>query len=275
MTKKLRMAGFLVALMVLLSSCSRLEFAYEYGDWFAARRVASYLDLDRAQRHDFRSGLQAYRDFHRVERLPELVSLLEDLEALLADPAPGRDDVAASVYVGEAVLAGAVADLIPLAATTLSGLSPAQIAHLEQQLADGRRAFAEDVAPDRGDRLQERVERWTGPLSDAQTEQLRACHARAPDVTSEWLDWRAEQDGQLVGLLREQSHPEPIAEFLHAWWLDANARPEPLRQARARTREVWLDCAPALLASLSDEQRRSAHSSLSGYREDFLSLAAR
>ena len=271
----LRAVGLLITSVLVLSACSRLEFAYEYGDWFAARRVASYLDLDRDQRRDVRADLQAYRDFHRAERLPELVSLMGDADSLLDHPAPSRDTLEASFQAGEGLLRATVEDLVPFAAGTLRGLSPAQISHLEQQLADGRREYAEDIAPQGASRVIDRVESWTGDLSTAQQEQFEACHGRLPDVTDQWLEWRARRDRQFVTLLRGDPAPEQIEAFLREWWLDADARPEPLRQARTESRAVWLDCTHGLLAGLSDQQRNTIRDRLRGYRDDFSTLAAR
>ena len=271
----LRLFGLLITVALTLSACSRLEFAYEYGDWFAARRVASYLDLEGHQRRDVRADFQDYRDFHRTERLPELVALLDDAESLLDSPAPGRDEVESRFQAGEALLRATVDDLIPLAAATLRTLSPAQIKHLEQQLADGRTEYAEDIAPEGASRAMDRVEAWTGDLSEAQQEQFKACHGRLPDVTDQWLEWRARRDDQFVTLLRGDSAPEQIETFLREWWLDADARPELLQRARAESRAVWIDCTHGLLAGLNDQQRSSVRDRLRGYRDDFSTLAAR
>ncbi len=271
----LRPVVLLITLMLTLSACSRLEFAYEYGDWFAARRVASYLDLDRDQRRDVRMDLQAYRDFHRAERLPELVALMDDAESLLDDPEASRDELEASFDAGEVLLRAKVEDLIPFAAATLRSLSPAQIAHLEQQLADGRTEYAEEIAPAGASRVIERVESWTGDLSAGQRERFAACHGRLPDVADQWLQWRARRDQQFVSLLGGDPSPAEVETFLREWWLDAESRPEPLRRARTDSREVWLDCAHGLLAGLSDRQRSSIRGRLQGYRDDFSALAAR
>lgn len=271
----LRLVGLLFALALTLSACNRLEFAYEYGDWFAARRVASYLDLDGGQRRDVRADFQAYRDFHRAERLPELVAFLGHADSLLDHPTPERGEVDARFRAGEALLRATVEDLIPMAAGTLSKLSAAQVEHLERQLVEGRTEYAEEIAPEGASRAVERIEAWTGDLSDAQKEQFKACHGRLPDVTGQWLEWRASRDDQFVTLLRGDPAPEEIGTFLRDWWLDADARPERLQQARTESREVWIDCAHGLLAELSDQQRSSIRERLHGYRDDFSTLAAR
>lgn len=271
----LRAVGLLITLVLLLSACSRLEFAYEYGDWFAARRVASYLDLDRDQRRDVRADLQAYRDFHRTERLPEVVALMDGAESLLDNPPPSRDELETRFHAGEVLLRDTVEDLIPFAAATLRRLSPAQIAHLEQQLADGRTEYAEDIALQGASRVIDRVESWTGDLSAAQQEQFETCHGRLPDVTDQWLEWRARRDQEFVTLLRGDPAPERIETFLREWWLEAEARPEPLRQARTESRAVWLDCTHGLLAGLHDQQRSNVRDRLRGYRDNFSTLAGR
>ena len=264
-----------IAVALLLTACSRVEFAYEYGDWFAARGIASYLDLDRAQRQDVRGKLQAYRSVHRETRLPTMVVLMDDTSTLLKDENPDPDTVRAHFDRGMDLLTGTVEDVIPMAADTLRSLTPAQIDHLETQLADGRREYAEDIAPNSAERLTERVEQWVGDLSIAQRVELGACDARTPDVTDQWLQWREQRDDELTALLRSGATQGELETFLREWWLDSDARPEALQQARARTRDIWLGCTRSLLAGLSSEQRDHARNRLQGYRDDFQTLASR
>jgi len=265
----------LLAVVFLLSACSRVELAYEHGDWLAARSIAGYLDLDRGQRQDVRGNLQEYREFHRQARVPDMLTLIDQTMVLVAEENPGAARIQARFDAAEALVMETVGDLIPRAAGILLGLSRDQLDQLEEKLAQGRREYVEEIAPKRADNNIERLEAWTGDLNAGQRDYLLACDARLPDVTDAWLEWREHNDARFLELLRSGADPSELEAFLHGWFLDVNVRGEPLRQARASSRDVWLECAERFLADMTPSQRSRARGRLQGYRQDFSSIASK
>lgn len=270
----LRPAVLIVFLVAGLVACSRVELVYENADWLAARQIAGYLDLDRTQRLAVRDALQDYREFHRRERLPQLVAFLDLTDAVLDAESVDRERLATVFDDGERLLTNTAEDLIPMAAETLRGLSAGQIEALEKTLAEGREDYAEEVLPERAQRNIERIENWTGHLGRGQRAHLENCDARLPDVTEEWLQWRERRDREFIALLGAADSKSEIEEFLRDWWLNPEARSRSLRQARETSRQVWLECSETLLATLTPAQTAQIRSRLQGYRGNFATLAA-
>lgn len=272
---RLRSALPVFLLSLLLAACSRLELVYENADWLAARQIAAYLDLDRDQRQQVREALQAYRDVHRRERLPDLIAWLESADPVL-DAGDSQPVAMARLFDdGEALLREIAADLIPPAAEVLRSLTAGQRQHLAEQLASGRQEYAEERMPERAERTIERIEGWTGLLGAGQREHLRRCDARLPDVTEDWLAWREQRDAELIALLEREPSQRAVEAFLADWWLNEAARGETLQAARLQSRRVWQECSTTLLATLTPAQRESLRDRMQRYRGNFINLASR
>lgn len=262
-------------LAFLLTACSRVELIYENADWLGARQIANYLDLDRDQRGLLREELQAYREFHRVERLPDMVDWLDQLEKTLVQQQPSDEIVATLFDHGEALLRRKAADLIPLTASTLRSLDSAQRINLAEQLAEGRDEYGEEREPERAERTVQRIEGWTGSLGTGQRAHLESCDQRMPDVTADWLSWRAAREQALLTLLETAPEQEAVEHFLHDWWLNDDARGTVLVSARKESRAVWQECSRTLFGTLTPAQRDAVQSQLERYRGNFTNLAAR
>lgn len=264
----------MLVVALVVAACSRVELAYEYGDRFASGRIANFLDLDRAQRGEVRTRLQAYREFHREYRLPALVAYLERSANLVEADATPAEALAEHLDDGWSLLEETAVDVVPMAVDILLALTPAQIDHLEAQLAEGREDFAESRRDPDADRAVERVEAWTGRLSAPQRALLRSCEARIPDETDAWLEWRAGRDEQFIDMLRNGVARDRLEAFVKAWWTDMGVRSAQVRRASRISREVWPECGAELLAGLSSQQRERALQRLDRYGSDFSSLVA-
>lgn len=256
---------FIGVLCIVLAACSRVELAYHNADWWLARQVAGYLDLERDQRGLLRNDLAAYREYHQQARMPEILSFLESVDALIANPVPSERAVAVRFDEAEALIRASASDALPWAVNTLRRLSASQIDGFEASLAEGRQTYVEEIAPERPERLEERLQDWLGKVHPAQAELLMQCAERTPDVRDEWLRWRSQMDNRLVAALRSERDKGAIASLLYEWWLDDQARGAALVNAREQTRLVWLECTHALLLTLDTNQRDAARSRLARY----------
>ena len=264
----------MLVVALVVAACSRVELAYEYGDRFASGRIANFLDLDRAQRGEVRTRLQAYREFHREHRLPTLVAYLErSADLVQADTMPA-DALAQHLDDGWSLLEETAGDVAPMAVDILLALAPAQIDYLEAQLAEGRENFAQSRRDPDADRAVERVEAWTGRRSAQQRALLRSCEARIPDETDAWLEWRAGRDEQFIDMLRNGVARGRLETFVKAWWTDMDVRSTPVRRASRISREVWPECGAELLAGLTSQQRERVLQRLDRYGSDFSALVA-
>lgn len=254
-----------IVLWFALVGCSRVELAYDNADWWLARQVAGYLDLERDQRGMLRDDLAAYRQFHQQTRMPTILAFLESVDALLEMPAPSRVDVAQRFDAAEALIRAGAADAMPLAVKTLQRLDSSQIDSLEESLAEGRQTYVEDIAPAQSERLEDRLDDWFGEVKPGQAELIMRCSDDTPDVREPWLAWRTEIDERLVAALRSDAGDTAIEDLLYEWWLDDRARGEALFAARQQTRRIWLECTHQLLLTLDARQRDAVQRRLGRY----------
>jgi hypothetical protein len=164
-------------------------------------------------------------------------------------------------------------------APLLDRLTPEQIAHLEQRLAEENRKFAreqlhgtvEERSQRRFKRNLQRLEEWFGPLTDEQAERVRR-YAHLP-LAGELHDRdRKRRQAEFVGILRAREAQKKLAAWAQDW--EGGREPAYARAARA-IREAYFELLLDLDRTLSPEQRRHAAARLSEYSATFASLAAR
>lgn len=272
----MRNATLLLTLVIILTACSRLELAYDHADWLAARKAASYLDLDRDQRQYLRRQFQDYREFHRNNRIPQVLELTDYALDLVAEPSPSRAGIEKLVAEAEQHIQLTIADLIPISTDLLARLSPSQIDHLEEERAERREKIKEESTAERLDKTFERIETWTGHLTEEQKDFIRSCDRRLPDIKEPWLEWRKQKDGHLLSLLRSNASADKIQAYLADWWQEPYDRPEPLQQARAKAKDVWLNCTHTFIEDhLTAQQRDHALTQLRSYKDALKRIAAK
>lgn len=269
-----RLALLLICLL-LLSACSRLDFAYSQADWYVARWAADYLSLERDQRKRIRDELDTYREFHREVRVPRIRGALQ---AIIADLEAGRierGNLAGHMSEVYGQLEATTRDLLPLISEVLADLDDEQRAALaaefEERRAEAREAIREEVASDETDDssqpLIERAESWLGELRPEQEVQLAGCVEGMPDTRVQQLAWEIDRQDALLDRLEAGASAEGIRDFLTGWWLEARDQPAGLRESRERRRELTLDCLADFLPTLSQDQQTRLMDRLASYED--------
>ena len=265
----------LIALLVVLSGCSRTELVYRNADWLAYRWADRLLDADQTQSAQWPPLFERVMQEHRRELLPQVVALLDEASAL-ADRGLTADSLDC-LWQGADRLIGAHARLIvPAAAQVLGGISAAQIEHLRTALNDRNVEYREAyLLPDlrerevaRIERFARRVERWTGELSTEQARLVEAAVLRMPDIAGDWLRYRERQQQRLLALLREDPGPRVLEGFLVAWWLERADREPALIDAYRRSRDGWIQMLAALDDTLDEQQRARLQVGIAELRDD-------
>lgn len=273
-----RLALVLVAVLLVPSGCSRIQFAYKSADFLVARYAEDYLELDDRQLERWEPQLKTALDTHRAEELPQLAAFFDQtLKASRAgfDASNTRClvDSSRDLYRDHARLA------VGLAAPLLAGLDRRQIDALERRFqtdnADDRIKPGTDPARERRKRIQrytKSIEEWTGPLDAAQRQLVAEIAGRMPDTGQNMLDYRQRKQQALLALLRSGADEARIRAFLTDWLVDYRDLPPDLEQAgeaiAARVQELLI----RLGASLNGAQRERFQSRLSDLRDDLLAL---
>ena len=267
----------LLVILLLSAGCSRTGLLYENADWLAYRWTSRLVDGTAEQREVWREAFRDTLEIHRARLLPEVVAWLARLERAADGDLERRQveclvDQAGELYRVHAQL------LVPLGFDVLSGLSPDQASHLAARLAERNAEYREDyLDPDpqrrRAERLarhQERIELWTGPLTQAQVALIERHLERLPDGTEAWLAYRETQQARMLRLVRTQ--PAALQPFLVDWWVELGGRSAELEARHAAGRQVTVDLALALAADFGPAQWREFRDRVGRLRADLASL---
>ncbi|MCB1772882.1 MAG: hypothetical protein KDI88_04650 [Gammaproteobacteria bacterium] len=279
MSSVIRLLLLLPVLSVLVG-CSKTALLYDNADWMATRWVSTLLDPDGHQEDQWGEMFGEVLQRHRLELLPEFVSLLAELEQR-ADGGLSTAfldcwlDAADGSYRRHAQL------LIPTAVDVLLQLRPAQIDHLEAALEERNDEYREEMLfadpaeqrEARVDRYVDRVERWTGALDVEQREWFARQVERLPDVAASWLAYRQRQQRDLVALLRSGPTATSLRDYLEAWWLRFDHRPPQLESDIASLRGRMVQLLGELDQRLAPRQRQHLAARIRDLREGLASVA--
>jgi hypothetical protein len=268
---------FVFLCAVLLQGCSATRLAYDHADVFLRWQTNYYFDLEGEQTEEFDRSLAAFLAWHRAKALPQYAQLGEEAAGRMLrgitreDLDWSYDAVRAQVREALGAAAGEVAGL-------LDRLSPGQISHLEQRLAEENRKFAKErVQGSMEERHQRRVKRnidrlqeWFGTLSEAQADRVRRYSTRAPFSAELQERDRKRRQGEFVAMLRARDAKQRLASWVQDWEVGREpAYVEANRATRAEYVELLLD----LDRTLSAEQRQHAAARLKRFAVLFDSLA--
>ena len=268
---------FVLLAMFLLSSCSVTRLAYNNGDVFLRWQANYYLDFQGEQSDELDQALAGFLTWHRTKALPQYARLGDEAAARLLRGIK-REDLDWSYDALQAQAREALGAAVSEAAGLLDRLSPGQISHLEQRLAEENRKFSkeqlqgtmEERHQRRVKRNLERLEEWFGPLSGVQTERVRLYSKRAP-FSAELHDRdRKRRQAEFVAMLRAREARQRLAHWAQDW--EAGRAPEFAEASRA-TRVEYYSLLLDLDRTLGAEQREHAVKRMKRYTVLFDALA--
>ncbi len=255
----------LVALLfpILLSGCSIAKLMYAHSDWLLLQKMDAYLNLSPEQKTAASQRLRLRLESHRQQELPGYLSYLRRTRTFVED---GVDAAEAEFIIrqGRALTTESVERTLPAIAQTLSGISPAQIQHLEQHFEKANRRFRKKYlqASERErflrsvERTTRRVEHWTGRLSEDQKQRLMELRAAFPRSGDEWLEYNKAKQQRMLALLREDADAETLTQFLNDWWIKLKDRGPSLRHRNDKSFEALKNLVVGVDVSLDNAQRR-------------------
>lgn len=281
--RRLLARALLAALVALLAAaCSSVtRVAYDNAPFAAAWMVDDWFDLHDGQRDWVKERLARLHGWHRASELPAYERLLA---ATAARAARGlsADDARQVHREMRALWLRLVRRAIPDMADFLLQLHPEQVVFLARKFdEDNERTVRESVRGTPQERLErrqkrylERIEDWTGRLSPAQRDVVRARVAAMGDLTGEWLGDRRFRQSETIALLRSKPTRAELEAGLTRLLVDSDSwrRPEYVAKMKARDEQVFAMVAD-LDATLTAEQRGRLHRRLAGYAADAAYLA--
>ncbi len=253
----------IIAAVVLAAGCSRTGLLYDNGAWLAQRWASGLVDPNDDQRQAWKDPFSAWMVEHRRDLLPEVVFLLKTAETEIARGLH-RDRLNCLLDSVDLVYREHARRAVTLATVVLRDITPEQIDHLADELAESDRDYQEeyldeDLQRREGQRLAryvDRIEGWIGDLSTMQLAIVERKVSGMPDTAEDWLSYRRQQQQRLLDLLRGgQARERALTQFLNAWWVDFADQPPHLVSKVAQVRAGSIDMLHLLDGTLSEEQR--------------------
>jgi hypothetical protein len=265
------------AAALVLAACSSVtRVAYNNAAFAATWVVDDWFDLHDGQRDWVKERFGRLLAWHRASELPAYERLLQDTAARAATRI-SEEDARRTNRELRILYQRIVRHAIPDMADFLLLVHPEQVAHLERKFAeDNAKAVKESVkgTPQerreaRAKRFVERIEDWTGRLSAAQRELVRARVDAMEDITDEWLGDRRYRQAETLALVRARPSREAMMAGLARILVDTDSwrRPEYAARLRARDDQI-IAMVAALDATLSPDQRGRLHRRVVGYAAD-------
>lgn len=272
----LRCLAFALLATLLVACSTATRVAYGNAPIAGAWVVDDWFDLREGQRDWVIARIARLQAWHRAHELPEYEKLLQDTAARAATRLT-EDDVRRIYREMRVLYHRLLRKAIPDMADFLLQLHPEQVGYLERKYAEhNEKTMKESVKGTprerqeaRAKRFLEQFEDWTGRLSGAQRDLVRARVAAIPDTTDDWMGDRRFRQGETLALMRARPPREEMMAELTRILVDTDSwrRPEYVAKLRARDEQVFAMIA-ALDATLTAEQRAKLQRRLGAYAAD-------
>ena len=271
--------ALLLLASLALAGCSGVRMVYDNLDTFIRWRALQFLDVHGEQADELDERIARFMRWHRASALPKYASDAEEGAKRLSRGLTREDLVwGYEVFTGHGREAMRVAaeQMAPL----LDRLTPEQVRHMEQRIAEENRKFAREYLrgsererrEQRSQRIVERMEDWLGPLSKAQIEAVKQYSAHAP-LFAEMRDRDNKRiQGEIMAVIRARESRKRLADTVTNWDKRRDA-------AYAAARQAQIDEFNGLILEIdrlaTREQRERVIAELRRYASEFRSLAAR
>jgi hypothetical protein len=265
--------------VLALAGCSGVRMVYDNVDTFIRWRLLQFLDVHGEQADELDESIGRFLRWHRAQALPKYARDADEAARRLSRGLSPEDIVwgyDASVAHARESLRVAVDQLAPL----LDRLSPEQLRHMEQRIAEENRKFARENLRGgererrerRAQRIVERLEEWVGGLSKAQVERVRQYSARAPLIDEMRDRDNKRLQAEVLAIIGAHEAKARLAERIANW--EAGRDPAYAVARAANVQEFG-----TMLVDLdrlgTPEQRAGLIAELRRYAEEFRALAAR
>ncbi|MBC7684251.1 MAG: hypothetical protein H7176_03365 [Bdellovibrionales bacterium] len=200
----------LIAVMLAVSACSSVKFAYNQGDTLLYWWVNAYLDLDSGQSGLVKEDIGQLFQWHRKTQLKDYSQLLTNGQKQLAGNLTLGDLKADYRDIRTRTELLAFKALPELTELALS-IKPEQIAKMEEKFAKNndtyRKKFVK-IDQDKQQKLRfkksmEQFDLWFGGFSNEQETILKRASDVRPLDNALWLDERLIRQKRIIAVLRE------------------------------------------------------------------------
>ena len=203
----------LIAGLVLLTSCSRLELGYRNLDLLIPWSMDNYVSLTGEQKAWLKPRLTQHIAWHCKSQLPRYADWLQRSATLVAQPDPEAARFQAQFSEFRHAVDDIVVQVTPDLTELLQGISAAQVQELEENLAKQNKEQREDYLDvpldeqisERAERMEERLKPWFGRLHPEQKARIKAWAQQLGDYNRGWLDNNLRWQQAFVATLKNRN----------------------------------------------------------------------
>ncbi|WP_237054992.1 DUF6279 family lipoprotein [Microbulbifer sediminum] len=275
-----RRPALLLSCLLLLASCSSIQFAYNQLDRWMRWQIDDYVDFSDEQELMLRQSLDQFHTWHRRTQLPRYADYLDELATRVESRDFGPPDLPAVEAELTAFWETASAQLYNLLMPLSATLSREQVRELAENMREKReeslekwQKSPEKVEKRRRKRIRKQSERWLGSLREEQ-EQLIASWVHQVAYNPLLRDRQREKwQSAFIDLLwrRPEGYQEQLRDLIdnpQQLWSPEYRLVQEMREQRAR------ELGEQILATIDDKQRNHLTRELRKYAGDFRALSA-
>lgn len=209
----------LIAIVMLLASCSIVRLGYNHGETIAYWWLDGYVDFNAQQTVWFKQRLANWFAWHRKTQLKDYVSLLKQEQKRLQHPVTTAELLAEYEKIHAQVVV-MVDKALPEFADLALSLQPSQIEHIQKKFASTNETYRKDyLSGDRAHRLafrykkvMEQAEYWFGSFSPEQEALIRKASDVRPLDNELRMKVRLQLQQDLIRILKKIQSEKPSRE---------------------------------------------------------------
>ncbi|WP_434577937.1 hypothetical protein J3P95_07895 [Pseudomonas sp. Z5-35] len=280
MSRWLTRTAMFIAMLLVLTACSRVGLAYRNLDLIIPWTLNDYLEINGEQKDWFDDRLKEHLSWHCSTQLPGYLDWLDRLKTMVQTNQVTDEALQQRTREAKAAIAETAREITPSAIKLLQGLSDDQVADMDAAFVkDQRKRQREYLKPtlqqqikERAERMEKRLNDWIGPLNDAQRQRVQAWSTALGDQNQQWIANRAHwqnQFSQAVAQRHSPDFPKRIEQLLvnrESLWTPAYR--EAYNKTEAQARNLLVD----LMGDSTAEQRERLLQKIDGVKRDFSDL---
>ncbi len=275
---------WLIAMMFMvlfLSGCT-VQLAYNNLDRLVLRWIDQKVELNADQSRLVREALNENLDWHCREHLPQYVGLLESLNTDLQD---GQVDKERLYELGDQIAAFGrelIEVSVPIAVQLMASLSDDQVQQLSESFEQSNQDLIDrlsepdqaDVQAERADRMEQRLKRFMGRLTDDQRTRIDEWASAYQETEGHQLAYAYQWQAALGDALDvRDDNPQLFAERIEILFDAGRGWDDGYRSAVEFNQALSWAMLSDVLALSNDRQRQRLSRKLRSYAGDFDALS--
>ncbi|ODB92195.1 hypothetical protein A3194_07270 [Candidatus Thiodiazotropha endoloripes] len=269
-------------LALLLSSCSRIQLAYNNLDWLLPHYLSSYMPLSDNQDSLLEAGVENFLHWHCSTQVTSYAQLLREVDRRFrSDDLIRTELVNFNDHVQQA-WTGILQQGSPALGVILLTADETQIRELfegfEERNSEWLEEFEatsdEELRDDYRERMSKELQRWFGELDERQEQLLVVWSRRFQPLGLQGLEVRRRWQSRLQEIMNARNDPEAFQrEFAELLTNPGTLRTPVYQQRLDHNRDVTIDMLYTIVLQLSDAQKHHLKRQVKAVAGDFDDLA--